>query len=132
VSKNENSRVGRPFAQALRSLLLEREEFLTQTGNINWRAVADALPGVHYETLRKAVAGERHPGVDLIEKVAALVGVPPHYFAEWQLAHAMRQFDARPAPLGVGFDSAMDNLRRWTESQKGRRRKVRETKTGMA
>lgn len=132
MSKNENSDVGRPFAQAFRSLLLEREEFLTQTGNINWRAVADALPGVHYETLRKAVAGERHPGVDLIEKVAALVGVPPHYFVEWQLAQAMRQFDARPIPLGVGFDSAMDNLQRWTESQKRRIRKVRETKTEIA
>jgi len=125
VSKNENARVGHPFAQALRSLLLEREEFLTQTGNINWRAVADSLPDVHYETLRKAVAGERHPGVDLIEKVAVLVGVQPQYFAEWQLAQAMRQFDARPAPLGVGLDSAMDNLRRWTETQKGRRTKVR-------
>jgi hypothetical protein len=37
----------------------------------------------------------------------------------------MRQFDARPAPLGVGLDSAMDNLRRWTETQKGRRTRAR-------
>jgi hypothetical protein len=123
VSKSRNSGVGHPFAQALRSLLSGRKEFLTQTGNINWRAVADALPDVHYETLRKAVAGERQPTVDLMEKVAALVGVSPHHFAEWQLAQAMREFDARPPPLGVGLDSALDNLRRWTVTQAGRRRK---------
>jgi hypothetical protein len=108
----------RPFGRALHDLLQEREEFVTGTGNVNWRAVAAAMHGVHYETLRKAVAGERMPAVSLIEQAATLAGVDPEYFVEFQAAQVMREFDVRE----VGFDEAVENLRLWAEAQKRKRR----------
>ena len=97
------------FTAAVRSRLEVRDEFLTNTGNINWRAVAEALPGVHYETLRKAVAGDRAPTPALMEVVAEFLKVEPVIFAEYQLHLAQRQFDVGE----VGWDEAMENLRRW-------------------
>jgi hypothetical protein len=97
------------FTAAVRTRLEVRDEFLTNTGNINWRAVAEALPGVHYETLRKAVAGDRNPTPALMEQVAGLLGIEPDIFAEYQLHLAQRQFDVGE----VGWEAAMDNLRRW-------------------
>jgi hypothetical protein len=101
----------RRFGEALRPLLEDREEFLTKTGNINFRAVANALDGVHYETLRKAAAGDRVPPLHVIEQVAALLGVSPDYFAEYALARVSRDFDVRE----VGWDQAIENLRAWSE-----------------
>jgi hypothetical protein len=97
------------FTAAVRTRLLVRDEFLTNTGNVNWRAVAEALPGVHYETLRKAVAGDRNPTPALMEQVAQLLGIEPDVFAEYQLHLAQRQFDVGE----VGWENAMENLRRW-------------------
>ena len=98
--------IDKPFGRALHDLLVGREEFSTLTGNVNWRLVADSLDGVHYESLRKCVAADRQPTVDLIEKVAALAGVSPDYFVEYELAEAMRAFDVKQ----VGFDEARANL----------------------
>jgi hypothetical protein len=107
----------RPFGRALHDLLADREEFLTGTGNVNWRLVSSAIPGMHYETLRKAIAGERLPSAGLIEQVAELAKVEPGYFVEYELARVQREFDVRE----VGFDQARENLRLWVESQKKRR-----------
>lgn len=104
------------FGQRLHRLLLEREEFRTRTGNINWRTVAQALDGVHYETLRKAVSGERLPSVALVEQCAELAGVSPDEFAEYRLAQAQLAFDVRE----VGWDQAMENLRAFAQAQKRR------------
>lgn len=104
----------KPFGRALGELLLGNEEYLTRTGNINWRHVADALTGVHYESLRKQVAGERPPTDSLMEQVAALVGVSPDYFVEYELSQAMREFDVRE----VGFDQARENLLAWRKAHK--------------
>ena len=102
----------------MHDLLAGREEFLTGTGNVNWRAVSEALHGVHYETLRKAVAGERLPAASLIEQVAKLLKVKPEHFVEYELAQVQREFDVRE----VGFDQAVKNLRTWAEAQKKSRR----------
>jgi hypothetical protein len=103
----ENSE--RHFGGVISELLRDREEFLMKTGNINWRLVADELNGVHYETLRKAVAGERPATPQLMELCAELVGVPPTVFAEYRLYEAQKQFD----PKEVGWDQATANLREW-------------------
>ena len=102
-----------PFGRALHELLADREDFKTRTGNINWQLVAKALKGVHYESLRKSVAGERQPSVSLMEQVAELTGVKADYFVEYELAEAQRAFDVRE----VGFEQARENLLRWHEKR---------------
>jgi hypothetical protein len=64
---------------------------------------------VHYETLRKAVAGDRPPTAGLMEACAKLLGIEPDVFAEYQLHLVQREFDVGE----VGWDSALANLRRW-------------------
>jgi len=103
-----------PFAALLRTRLAARDEFLTHTGNINWRIVADALEGVHYETLRKAVAGDRPPTPELMERLAGLLGEPPTVFVEYRLWLAQRDFDVRE----VGLEAAMRNLEAWAKRQR--------------
>ena len=96
----------RPFGAALRVLLQDRAEFLTKTGNINWASVAEAMPGIYYESLRKALTGERQPSRAVIEKAAEVAGVDPSHFVEYRLAEARRRFD----PAEVGWETAMANL----------------------
>lgn len=107
------------FKDAVRRLFLDRDEYLTQTGNINWMLVSEALPDVYYETLRKAIAGDRRPTADLMEKVATLAGVQPDVFAEYQLEQARRQFD----PKEVGMETAMANLQAWASANTRQRKK---------
>ena len=99
------------FKDVVRGLFLDREDFITLTGNVNWMAVSEALPDVYYETLRKAVTGDRPPSMDLMEKVAALAGVSPEVFSEYQMEKARQQFD----PKVVGWEQAEQNLRSWAE-----------------
>jgi len=106
----------KPFGRALQHLLADREEFLTAGGNVNWRAVAAQLEGVHYESLRKCVSGERLPTQRLIEQAAELAGVSPDYFVEYGAAVALRDFDIRE----VGFAQAAENTRAWAELKRRR------------
>lgn len=104
------------FGDALRDLVqaMGDDRFLSPNRNVNWMEFVKAVlepRGVKYETLRKAIAGERHPGASLIETVAQVVGVRPEYFIEYRLAQALREFD----PSEVGFDKARENLRQWAE-----------------
>lgn len=101
-----------PFGRALRALLEGDERFLTLTGNINFRKVAELLPTTHYETLRKAVTGDRPATPEFIEEVAGALGVDPDYFVEWRLDQARKRFDVRE----VGFDQALSNLSAWSEA----------------
>jgi hypothetical protein len=108
-----------PFGVALRDLVLALgdEAFLTPSRNVNWMEFARATTerkGVKYETLRKGVAGERPPGLPLIETVAATLGIAPEFFVEYRLAEAQRNFD----PQSVGFEEAISNLRRWTDASR--------------
>ena len=104
------------FGDALRDLVqaMNDDRYFSPNRNINWMEFvkAELEPrGIRYETLRKAIAGERPPGAKLIEAVAEVVGVRPEYFIEYRLAQALRQFD----PNEVGFDAARENLRKWAE-----------------
>lgn len=105
------------FGDALRDLVqqMNDERFFSPNRNINWMEFVkvELEPrGIKYETLRKAIAGERSPGASLIESVAEVVGVRPEYFIEYRLAQALQQFD----PNEVGFEKARDNLRKWAEA----------------
>lgn len=98
-----------PFPVALRELLIEHD-YSTASGNPNWTAFSEELRGVHYETLRRAAAGERSPSARLIEECARALRLTPDYFLEYRLHLAQRDFD----PKAVGLERAVENLQRWS------------------
>jgi hypothetical protein len=103
------------FAIALRELVLEHD-YTTGTGNPNWSAFSAELDEVHYETLRRAVAGERPPSPLLMEECARVLRVRPEYFLEYRVHLAKRDFD----PREVGIDRAVQNLRTWASIRANR------------
>ena len=102
----------RRFGLTLHDYLSQREEYVSGSGNINLQEFARTLPSYHYETLRKAVVGDRSPTVELIEEVARSLGVSPSVFFEYDLLLAQQSFD----PRVVGLDAALANLEQWQES----------------
>lgn len=111
ISNGERAkrRATRPFGAALRELLLELD-ITTPVGNPDWAGFANRV-GVNYESLRKAVAGERVPPETLMESVARELEVSPLYFVEYRLLEARKRYDVRE----VGFEDALRNLERWAE-----------------
>jgi hypothetical protein len=105
-----NNNKPRPFGTVLRDLLIERG-ITTGIGNPDWVAFARALPDVSYESLRKAVTGERPAGIKIIQSVASALGVDPHLFWEYRLAQVQRSFN----PSEVGQEVAFANLQAWLE-----------------
>lgn len=101
-----------PFGRAVNDLLRE-SEWVTATGNPNVHAFAAQLDGIHYESLRKAMAGERLPSPALIEEVARVLRVRPDHFVEYRLLETQAQFDVRR----VGFERALENLADWAKRQ---------------
>src|SRR5207244_2930922 len=102
----------KPFGEAMADLLREND-YTTSTGNPNWHAFAGMLTDVHYETLRKAVAGEREPSPHVMEEGARVLRVRPEHFAEYRWNQAQELFD----PRRVGFEAALGNLHKWTAEQ---------------
>lgn len=96
------------FGRTVADLLIE-QDMTTAIGNPNWSYFAQTLPGVNYESLRKAVAGEREPSRKIMETVAAALKVEPTVFYEYRLAQAREAFDADV----VGLDDALANLEKW-------------------
>lgn len=107
-----NDETDKPFGKAMADLLQDND-YTTSTGNPNWHAFAQLLTDVHYETLRKAVAGERVPSPHIMEECARVLRVKPNYFAEYRMQQAAESFDMRK----VGFEKAMDNLAAWAQQQ---------------
>ena len=103
----------RPFGAAVRDLLIESER-ITAMGNPNWAGFAQELDGVQYESLRKAITGERRPSPRIMEAVAEALGVEPTIFYEYQLWLVQRSFD----PAEVGEDAAYANLLSWMAQKK--------------
>jgi hypothetical protein len=97
-----------PFGRTLRDLLIAKD-VTTRNGNPDWAGFCQLLDGVSYETLRKAVTGDREPTPKIIEAVADAMSVEPETFFEYQLLDAQRRFDWRE----VGFDVAVANLAAW-------------------
>ena len=102
----------RPFGAVVRDLLIEQGR-VTAIGNPNWMEFAQGLDGVSYESLRKAVTGERPAGPKIIEAVASALGVEPESFWEYQLWAVQRSFD----PREVGEEQAFANLQAWVDAQ---------------
>lgn len=102
----------KPFGRALRDLLLDRPEFVTQSGNVNWSAFAETLSEVHYETLRKAISDTRPVTDHVIEDVSRALAIDPSHFAEYRLARAAREFNVQE----VGWDAAIAALHTWTDA----------------
>jgi hypothetical protein len=75
-------------------------------GNPDWAGFAQQLAGIHYETLRQAVTGERHPAPKVIEAVSDALSIPPETFIEYRLWRARRAFD----PNELSLEEAARNL----------------------
>ena len=103
-----------PFGTRLRDLLQERG-ITTGMGNANFKAFAELLPTVHYETLRKQVSGERPVGIETMRESAEALNIPPETFDEYALWEAQRDFD----PREVGVEQALQNLQRWAQGKRG-------------
>lgn len=103
----------KPFRLALRDLVIEHG-FATRTGNANWSAFAAQLRELHYETLRRVVAGDRAPSTRLMEACARVLDIPPEYFLEYRVYLAQRDFD----PGTVGIEQALLNLEAWAKARR--------------
>jgi transcriptional regulator with XRE-family HTH domain len=112
VARNrETVTTDKRFRDALRDLILAEGENVTLNGNVDYPRFVERLGGVSYETLRKALAGERKPSASLMETVASALGISPEYFVEYRLANALRSFDVGE----VGWDQAVKNLHAWAQ-----------------
>lgn len=103
----------RLFGAVVRDLLIEKE-ITTPMGNPNWSAFALELQDVQYESLRKAVTGERRPSPKIMKEVARVLNVEPTEFYEYQLWLVQRAFD----PDEVGEDTAFANLQTWIKTKR--------------
>ncbi len=109
----------KPFNEALAELLREHD-YTTQTGNVNWHAFAAELDGLHYETLRKVLTGQRSVTPHVMEECARVLRIKPDHFAEYRILDAQRQFDVRE----VGFEQALANLQQYAhDAQAARKRR---------
>lgn len=92
----------------LRTRLIEAG-IVTRIGNPYWMEFVEQLPGITYETLRKAVVGERPPSEKILVAAAQALGVSPTVFTEYRLLEARRALD----PTEVGWDRAVKALQMW-------------------
>jgi hypothetical protein len=92
----------------VRTLLIEAC-IVIRMGNPDWTAPARKTHGVNYESLRKAVVGERGPSEKIMLATAQALGVKPTIFAEYRLLKARRSLD----PDHVGWSAATKALNQW-------------------
>jgi transcriptional regulator with XRE-family HTH domain len=97
----------KPFSVALRDLLIEND-YATASSKPSWAAFAAELD-VHYETLRRAMTGDRRPSPRLMEECARALRIRPEYFLEYRVYLAQRDFD----PQAVGLERVIQNLNAW-------------------
>lgn len=129
MSSNEE----RPFREAVHTLAVQRG-LTTGMGNVNWSLLANRLPTLHYETLRKLLSGERkldgrgdrERDMRHMEEIARALDADPHVFEEYNLLEAQRAFDVN----AVGVDTARENLARWLDA--GRRKDDRRSRLAPA
>ena len=89
-----------PFGRVLRDLLITKD-VTTRNGNPDWAGFCQQLDGISYETLRKAVTGDRQPHLALMESVSDALSVPRTTFVEfgysWLSGHSIRaKSDLKP------------------------------------
>lgn len=95
------------FGPTLAELIVS-SGYARRNHNPDWVRFVAEVPGVSYETLRKAVADERPVSETLMRGVAAALNVEPTVFLEYRLLHARRELD----PLEVGWTRAAEALAR--------------------
>jgi hypothetical protein len=96
------------FGAKLRALLINAG-VVTRMGNPDWTALVRQMPGVSYESLRKAIVGERFPSEKIMTTAAEALDVQPTVFVEYQLLQARRALD----PDQAGWKAATNALERW-------------------
>ena len=93
------------FGVMVRTLLIDAG-IVTRMGNPDWTSLAARMPDVNYESLRKAVVGERVPSEKIMLATAQALGVKPKVFVEYQLLKARRSFDTRLRRLVCSHEGA--------------------------
>lgn len=93
------------FGATLRALLINAG-IVTRMGNPDWTGLVRQMPGVNYESLRKAVVGERLPSEKIMVAAAEALSVEPTTFVEYRLLEARRSLD----PDHVGWRAATNTL----------------------
>jgi transcriptional regulator with XRE-family HTH domain len=98
-----NRSSNKPFGEALRTLMSGRA--------LTYRGLAEATrrldgKGMTHAHINMLANGHDKPSMRAMELIALACGVPPHYFAEYRLASAMRELD----PAEVGLEQALENL----------------------
>ena len=73
----------KPFAEAFAELM--RAKYGDEMGNFDLRPVLSQVHGYSYEALRLMLRGERTLKMEAIEGIAEVLGVSPHYFAEYRV-----------------------------------------------
>lgn len=96
------------FGVVVRSLLIDGS-VVTRMGNPDWTALVSHMQGVSYESLRKAVVGERAPSEKIMLSAAHALDVKPVVFTEYRLLKARRSLD----PDYVGWSAATKALSQW-------------------
>jgi transcriptional regulator with XRE-family HTH domain len=96
------------FGATLRALLINAG-IVTRMGNPDWTGLVRQMQGVNYESLRKAVVGERPPSGKIMIAAAEALGVEPTIFIEYRLLEARRSLD----PDYVGWRAATKALERY-------------------
>jgi hypothetical protein len=94
----------RPFGVAVRALVVVSPALTRRNGSPNWVALA-RVSRLDYETLRKAVTGERPVSEKIMIALANALKVKPTYFLEYRLKRAQDDFD----PQVVGLEQAIRN-----------------------
>jgi transcriptional regulator with XRE-family HTH domain len=102
MTDHSHSRFGPTLAR-----LLTDAGYARRNSNPDWVRFVAEVPGVSYETLRKAVADERAVSETLMRRVATALNVEPTVFLEYRLLQARRELD----PLEVGWQRAAAALR---------------------
>ena len=97
------ARSDKPFGEALRALMGERD--------LTYRSLADATrsldgKGMTHAHINMLANGHDKPSLRAMHLIAQACDVDPGYFAQYRLAHAMRELD----PEQVGLEQALENL----------------------
>ncbi|HKU56521.1 MAG TPA: hypothetical protein VJP41_05825 [Gaiellaceae bacterium] len=99
------------FGATLRALLINAG-IVTRMGNPDWTGLVRQMHGVNYESLRKAVVGERPPSEKIMRAVSQALDIEPTVFVEYQLLQARLALD----PDQAGWESATKALKRWNSA----------------
>ena len=97
------ARSDKPFGEALRALMSERD--------LTYRSLAEVTrqldgKGMSHAHINMLANGHDKPSLRAMELIAQACDVDPGYFAQYRLAHAMRELD----PEQVGLEQALENL----------------------